>query len=1106
MSKIILGLDLGVTSIGYCLYDEANKQIITAGSRIFQSGVETSTSGKESSRNATRTEKRQIRRQIFRRSERQSLVIAVLQDLGWLKREEILVEAILQKNPYELRRKALDEKISLEDLGRIFIHLSKRRGFKSSRKSGGDDEKETGKLFTGDSKIGKSGINELQEGVVKGGFRTVGEYLAVRKVINDFLLKSDFDTLSDYCESIEVNHHLPNNKVFKTITEYYESLENPEVRIRNRYVLRSQYLEEFDAIWNAQIKFHPEIEKPTTYESVVRNNSKSRQQERWNDKNLYDFLKNYVLYFQRPLKSQKKNIGMCKLEPKSRRSPKSALIFQEYRIWDKLHSIRIIGPDRNLDALTVEEKLKAYEKLSINKEQTIKQLLKLWKLGESYTTNYDDDTKIKGNVTANILINVFGSGAWNALSQEDKEKRWKVIYDAEDNEWLKGYGIDKWGLNDDEAEKLTKVSFEKSYADLSQKAMNKILPNMSVKNLDYAQACVEAGYHHSKTSEIGITSNVLSPFEKRINNPIVSQGLHELRKVVNTLVTEYALPIDTIRIELARELKMPKIRRENINNDNKARDREHDKIRDFLVGSINGFDSEYDVSRDDIIKYKLWIECNKKCPYTGDEINATELFDKKNPRFEIEHILPRSKSLDDSFQNKTLCERGFNKLKGQNMPYEMLSKGLIEQHQYDEILSRAKTLGFTTGKLNKKKFKKFTLQEMPTDMVAQQLNDTQFLSVVAKEYLRQICGKIETSMGSATAQLRKLWGLNNVLNPISKVKSRDDHRHHAVDAIVVACTDISMVQKLSKFNEKGLEHKSIAPPWSRMRLDVQDKMQEILISHKQKNRVRGSLHAESMYGAVLNKDGSHKTDEIGQKIFTYRHPVSWFDNSSKVLNIADKVVKRVVLERLLKLKALTTLDFEDIINGKEGKIKFIVPSGAFAEKLWMPNRKDLQIEIKNIRVHDRANNRVEIREGSGAYVSPANNHHIVIFETLEGKRDAESVTLLEAANRKNRKEPVMKSIRDDGSKVIMILQNNDLVLMDEGDFKSSEVNWRNPDYVELSKHLYRVETWAATSKQIYFRHHLVANAKLDTGKTSKYPSSFRGIKVKINHIGEISPA
>lgn len=1061
MSKIILGLDLGVTSIGYCLFDEENQQILTTGSRIFQAGVDSSPLGKESPKNATRREKRQIRRQIFRRAERQSLLIAVLQDLGWFPREEVLLDIILEKNPYQLRKRALSEALTLEELGRIFVHLSKRRGFKSSRKSGNDEDSEKGKLYKGDEKAGKKGISELQDEVENGGFRTIGEYFA--------------------------------------------SLNPHELRVRNRYILRSQYLHEFDEIWKSQLRFHPEIEKPTTYESVVRNHSKARQQERWKDKTLYDFLKDYVIYFQRPLKSQKGNVGKCTLEPKSSRSPKSALVFQEYRIWDKLNSIRIIGPNRNLDPLRIEEKQKAYQKLSVSKEQTISQLMKLWKLGEGFTSNYDEKTIIKGNVTAHALITVFGIDVWQALSNTEKENRWKLIYDAEDNEWLKKYGIEKWNLSEEQSQKLTKVSFEKMYAELSQKAMNKILPMMKDKNLDYSQACVEVGYNHSQVSETGRISDVLSPFKKKINSPIVIQGLHELRKVVNTLITEYAIKPDIIRIELARELKMPKEQRESILIRNSANEKENKAIRDELFFNHQGFSKKYksiyEIPTDDILKYKLWMECNKICPYTDKQISATDLFGENN-LFEIEHILPRSRSFDDSFQNKTLCDRDFNKnIKGDMMPYEMLKNGKITQEKFDQMMERVKEFR-RNGKRNVSKIKKFMMRQIPPDMVAQQLNDTQFLAVAAKDYLKQICDNVQPTVGSSTSQLRKLWGLNNVLNPVGDVKNRDDHRHHAVDAIVVACTSIKHIQELSKFNRDKkyrTERIRFEYPYPAFRNDVKEAVEGILISHKVNKRPRWQMHDETMAGKVMNPDKSHKTKvgDISQKFYTTRIALTdLIAAPAKVMKIGDKVVRDTVLQRL----------YEKGVNINEKITK--IPNDTFNETLWMPNKKGKDIHpIKHVRIHDVATNKIEIRKDT--FVDGGNNHHIVIFQKPNGKREGRIVSMYEVmALRKKNKLPVIDTEVGEDNDFIMSLSTNEMVLVDNGNFKTADINWTNPNYTELTKHLYRVQM--ITDGKITFRHHLTSvltdKNNIEVGRLIKTPNSFKGIKVKINHIGEIKPA
>lgn len=1042
---IILGLDLGVTSIGWCLFDNENQHFIATGSRIFQAGVKNPLTNKESPLNATRREKRQIRRQIFRKAQRQELLLEVLQELGWLPKDETLLALSMAKDPYELRAKALDEALTLEELGRIFYQLSKRRGFKSSRKSGDDEDKEGGVLFKGDAKAQKVGINELQEEMEQGGFRTVGEYLA--------------------------------------------SLNPHDKRRRNRYILRQQYLHEFDLIWQAQLRFHPEIEKPTTYEYLIRKFCKARQQEKWEQKNLYDFLKDYVVYFQRALKSQKQNVGMCTFEPTSRRAPKSSLVFQEFRIWDKLNSIRLVGPDRNFDPLTAEEKLKAYEKLSVSKEQTIEQLLKLWKISDGYSTNYDNKDKVKGNVTAHALIAVFGDKVWKALSQEEKEKRWKLIYDAEDNEFLVNYGKEKWGLDNEKAEKLKKVSFEKMYAELSQKAMRKLLPLMKEQNLDYTKACETAGYNHSQPTDgkNQAVADQLSPFTKKINSPIVAQGLHELRKVVNTLIQEYAIKPDIVRIELARELKMPKEKRERINLDNKIREDEHREIRNELIGNFAPFNTEAEISADDLVKYKLWLESGKVCPYTGQQISTTALF---TDAFQIEHILPYSRSMDDSFQNKTLCERSFNKdRKGNLMPYEMLKQGRISESDYTAILERAK--GFQRGgKRNVGKFKRFTLHSMPMDMVAQQLNDTQFLSVAAKEYLREICPNIETSVGAATGKLRKLWGLNSVLNPVANIKSRDDHRHHALDAIVVACTNIGMIQKLSVFNQKNirLTNERFPFPWSRFRLDVKEALEGVLISHKSKGRVRGQLHDETLSGKVLTpeKTHKHKENDPSQLVYTTRIDIKSLDSYDKIKNIGDETVRNVILKRLQEKGV------------KDISKKFEIPKGAFDEPLWMPNKKGLQIPIKRVRIHDVSSNKIEIRKDT--FVNGDNNHHMIIFQKANGRRDGKIVSLFDAVQRKKDGLPVINTDCGKGNEFIMTLSKNEMVLIDKGTFKTSSINWQSPNYTELSEYLYKIQK--ITKGKISFTHHL--SSKSDDFFT-RSPNKIKFIKVKINEIGEISP-
>ncbi len=1057
----VLGLDMGVSSIGWSLIDTSAEKIITTGSRIFQAGVNVQPTGKEESRNVKRRAARQIRRQIFRKHQRRDLLLQVFQKIGWLPAEDIFLEQIFKLNPYELRRKALYSALTLPELARVFYHLSKRRGFKSSRKSGGDEE---GTIYKGSD--GKMGILDLQKNMLETDSKTIGEYFAK-------VQKNEVDNLDE--DKVRGKH----------------------------FTLRQMYLDEFELIWQKQLTFHPDIQKPITYEYMVRNTCSDQQRDKWIDKDFYQFLKEYVMYYQRPLKSQKGLVGNCTLEPKSKKAPMSSLLFQEFRIWDKLHSFRVTGPDRNDTPLTFAEKQIVFEKLNVSKEQTIEQILKLLKL-ENYNSNFKKDIdKIKGNRTAHALMAVFGKNNWINLDYAEREKRWKIIYDAEDNDFLVNYGITKWGLSPEEAVKLKTVSLESQYGNISQKAIKNILPLMAEQNLDYSKACVEAGYNHSQPDNQNKGTDEFLDKDKipNLRNPIAEQPLHELRKVINTLINEYQTP-DIIRIELARELKMPKKKRESILSDNKAKERENIRVTNRIREDCG----LVDVNSEDIAKYKLWEECNHICPYTGENISSTQLF---GGLYEIEHIIPFSRSLDDSFQNKTLCHIYFNKMKGNYTPFEMDKVGKIEEYNrlyktsitYDAMLERAKKLmkGKTdtlTGQFNYKKYKKFIQQAVNKDMVAQQLNDTAYMSLQARAYLETICKKVQVSKGGATATLRHFWGLNRLLNKFDlNIKNRDDHRHHALDAIVVAFTTPDKLQSISTLHQKGIKPnpKLFPKPWHNFEYDVKDALNEVLVAHRKKQRVRGQLHEETMYGKVKTMDGTDKTDDKGLSYFTIRKDLASL-TPAMIMKVAEPS-RSIILKRLESLGV-------DISTKKITEI----PPNAFKEPLWMPNKQnpDKPNMIKKVRVHDVGSNKIEVRKD--VFMDSGNNHHIVIFQKPNGKRDGTVISLFEATQRKKRKEPIINTDCGADNEFIMSLATNDMVLIDDETFKTADINWANLNKTELSEHLYRVQKMDI-SQTITFRHHLVAVLKNEDGnepgRVFAKPNTFKGIKVIINEIGEI---
>jgi CRISPR-associated endonuclease Csn1 len=421
-----LGLDIGAASIGWAMMNDS--EILCLGTRVFPEGVERSEKGKESSKNKTRREKRLLRRQIARKAMRRKAVLQAFQTLGWLPSDPAELENIWHQDPYALRKKALDEPLTKGELARIFFHLSKRRGFKSNRKTDTDEELVVEETPETEGKSKKS-KNKLREG--KGEQRGYGE----------------------------VEQLLRSGKV-RTLGEYLASLNPHEVRIRARYALRRHYEDEFDKICDKQSAFHPELNAPVP-DALLTTLCSRKQQEAWkkkSDQSLRAFIKSYLIFFQRPLKSQKHLVGKCSLEPNARRAPISSLAFQTYRIWDKLATIKLFTPEHRF--LTPEEKARAAEILEKTEEITIGKLLEKIGLPKSTICNYDPEEKIKGNETAVQMMTMFKEtddeptekeqatieAKWDALSEEEKERRWKIIYDATDNDWLEQYGKEKWGL------------------------------------------------------------------------------------------------------------------------------------------------------------------------------------------------------------------------------------------------------------------------------------------------------------------------------------------------------------------------------------------------------------------------------------------------------------------------------------------------------------------------------------------------------------------------------------------------------------------------------------------------------------------------------------
>lgn len=595
---------------------------------------------------------------------------------------------------------------------------------------------------------------------------------------------------------------------------------------------------------------------------------------------------------------------------------------------------------------------------------------------------------------------------WHLLySAEDDPKRYSdedIFKYGKDNIALKKQLCTKYGFKPEHAKILTNVSLQDDYGSLSTKAIRKIYP--FIKEMLYSAACELAGYRHSKHS---LTKEELENREledkldlvkkNSLRNPVVEKILNQMINVVNALIDKENdrlenegksrnFHFDEIRIELARELKKNAAERKemttNINNANK----EHEKIRTILQ-------SEFGIknpTRNDIIRYKLYDELKNtgyKDLYTNKCIPREILFSKQ---IDIEHIIPQAKLFDDSFSNKTVVYREVNIEKGNQTAYDYIESKYGEQGLEDYRV-RVERL-FKNKEISKAKFQKLLkpASEIGEGFIERDLRDSQYIAKKAKELLFKITRSVVSTSGQITDRLREDWGLINVMKELNLPKyrslgltemeerkygqeievikdwtKRNDHRHHAMDALTIAFTKRSHIQYLNNLNARksykdgegisntderiaigtsdlkistrdvmGIETKELHRdqdgklrfnlPIVNFRQIAKEHIESILVSHKAKNKVvtknknkiagklerqntltpRGQLHKETVYGKY--KVVSSKEEKVSAK----------FDQET-----IDKVTSPIYREALSKRLAENGSDPKKAFTGKNALSK-----------------------------------------------------------------------------------------------------------------------------------------------------------------------------------------
>ncbi|QGM47067.1 type II CRISPR RNA-guided endonuclease Cas9 [Methylocystis heyeri] len=1024
----IFGFDIGTTSIGFAVIDFGKERkagkILRLGARIFPEARDPDGTPLNQQRRA----KRMMRRQLRRRRERRRSLNELLSSFGLLPpfggKEW---DEIMKLDPYALRTRALGELLETFELGRTLYHLAKRRHFKER------DIAETGETEAPEAPVAEEAPSKRRKGISKQKAEKEQEVADEAKAAE---ARAHF-TAEVKASGQTIGAFLSQRKRDAVLRGERES----DVKLRGEHATRALVEDEFEKILAAQEAHHPVL-KDSALKGALHE----------------------AIFAQRPVFWRKKTLGKCRFMPESPLCPRGSWISQERRMLEKVNNLEFLGGNaRPLDA---EERSALIEALRVKPKLTWAQARKILepqfeKRGESaralkfnHETDKDQAAGLKGNLVDVELNKAFGAAWANHPRRQElreflPEALWRADYGeigdqrvvirsaqkrAEQRREVAARLAAEFAVNHEIAASLSQLHFPQGWEPYSTEALRIMLPELEegtrfgalLNGPDWAGWRDE--YFPEREQPTGQFLDLLpspradrhasTPQEEeaerisRVRNPTVVRVQNELRKVVNNLIREYGKP-DLIRIELARDVGKSKREREEMQKGMRDRERLREKARKDLKEK-----GIADPNDDDVEKWLLWRECGEECPYTGARIAFADLFGG-NPAFEVEHIWPRSQSLDNSLRNKTLCEKRANRDKGARIPFQYFrDRPDAWAAAKDRIWKLVAKGGMTKGKA-----KRFCAESMPDDFAGRQLNDTSYAAREARAFLERLWPDVEIKgseinvrpvTGKVTAQLRRRWGLNHILADDGE-KTREDHRHHAVDALVVACADNGNTQRLSEYFAKEWDARHygtprpeaalVPEPWPTIREDAKRAVDQIIVSHRVRKKVSGPLHKETSYGDtgvdVTNSNGTYR-------LFVSRKPLASL-SKSELGDIRDEGARRIV---------------EDWVEARGGD-----PKKAFAA---FPLRGPDGPEIKKARLiaPQKLRGMAPLKNG---YATTGNNHHIAIYRLPDGKIEGRVVSLYEAAKRMARHEPVISRQSYERGAFLMSLSLGDTFFVPSGE-------------------------------------------------------------------------
>lgn len=852
-----LGLDIGIASIGWAVLgndeDGMPNRIIDLGVRIFES-AEVQKTGESLA--APRRDARSARRRLRRHRHRLERIRYLLVQQGVLTQEEMthLYDKSDMVSPYQLRTEGLDRLLNAREFSKVLIHLAQRRGYQSnSTAEEAKNEKENG--------IIKTAILENQQRMERGGYRTIGEMM--------YRDAAFWETING------IRYHCTRNKA----GDYRFTVD------------RDSILAEVSILFEAQRRLGSpwaSVEMEDAYTAIL-SGQRSFDEGPGNDShgNESPFRK-----------AMSHNVGNCTLIPTEPRAARADYTAEYFKLLQDLNHMRLVD-NSGSHPLTQQQRAILEEMAFRSANLTYGQLRK--KLGLSDEVRfaslyYGEDTiekaekrkwaQMQSYHKIRTALDKVSKNAIRTLTQDQLDAIGEILAGGvSDAKRINSFCLA--GIPEEYHKALLPLSISKR-AKLSIAAMRKLIPFLQ-QGMRYDEACKAAGLDfHGADGKV----EKLSDFLNEITNPVVRRAVSQTIKVVKAVVDTYSnrkeMKLDAVRIELAREMHHSIKERNRMKKRQEENREKNEQVKAQILETKPGTR----VTGLDIVKFKLHQEQKGFCPYSGVEIKKERLYE---PGYaEVDHIIPYSRCFDDSYSNKVLVLAEENRQKGNRTPYEYFGADEQRWHEFSARV-RASVQDF---KKRQKLLNTSFGEEQKNEFTQRNLNDTQHITRVVYNYLRNNLSfadsayakaPVQAVNGAVTAMLRGRWGIKKL--------REDGDLHHCKDAVVIAATSPSMIQRLTDYYKEeerlfmGRTHfvdpetgevltrkefqQRFAPqfpqPWSRFReelearldpidptealmalnlstyeFDPEKKIPPVFVSHMPKHTVTGAAHKETI--------------------------------------------------------------------------------------------------------------------------------------------------------------------------------------------------------------------------------------------------------------------